>query len=89
MALFFFVVVLAASSQKDGKNQAAPPQKNSARKQDIKRLPTQASAAGPAPIVLPLSVPVTTVNTAPPNLTTVTPQPVIVNNQVGLIFPGL
>ncbi|XP_075317452.1 zinc finger protein 280C isoform X1 [Odontesthes bonariensis] len=75
-----FVGVLS-NSQKDGKNQPAPPQKNSPRKQDIKRPPPQASAAGPAPVVLPLSAPATTVNAAPPNLTTVTPQPVIVNNQ--------
>ncbi|CAG5855637.1 unnamed protein product [Menidia menidia] len=75
-----FVGVLS-HSQKDGKPQPAPPQKSSAGTQDKRSPPPQAAAAGPAPIVLPLSVPVTTVCTTPPKLTTVTPQPVIVNNQ--------
>ncbi|XP_041837472.1 zinc finger protein 280C isoform X2 [Melanotaenia boesemani] len=83
-----FVGVLS-NTQKDSKSNPAPPQRNSAGKQEMKRPPPPSlppppppqPAAGPAPIVLPLSVPVTTMNTTTPTLTTVTPQPVIVNNQ--------
>ncbi|XP_035992273.1 zinc finger protein 280C [Fundulus heteroclitus] len=69
-----FVGVLSGN-QKDSKNSPAPPQRNSAGTQQKKIGVVQASAA-PSPIVLPLSVPASTLKT-----TTVTPQPVIVNNQ--------
>lgn len=57
-----------------------PPQRNSAAKQDVKPAAPQ-PVIGSSPIMLPLSVAGNAVNTAAPNLTTVTPQPVIVNNQ--------
>ncbi|XP_061599744.1 zinc finger protein 280C isoform X1 [Cololabis saira] len=74
-----FVGVLS-SNHKDGTPNPALAQKNSAGKQEMKHASPHPTA-GPSPIVLPLSVPVTTVNTAPLSLTTVTPRPVIVNNQ--------
>ncbi|XP_049458400.1 zinc finger protein 280C isoform X1 [Epinephelus fuscoguttatus] len=72
-----FVGVLS-NNQKDAKPKPSPPQ--SAEKQDVKR-PAPKSAIGASPIMLPLSVAGNAVNTVVPNLTTVTPQPVIVNNQ--------
>lgn len=72
---------LTAGNQKDSKPSPAPPQRTSAGTQQKKVTPLQAPA-GPSPIVLPLNVPVTTVKTVSPSLTTVAPQPVIVNNQV-------
>uniref|UniRef100_A0A3P8T0J4 Zinc finger protein 280D n=1 Tax=Amphiprion percula TaxID=161767 RepID=A0A3P8T0J4_AMPPE len=72
--------VLAANNQKDGKPNPPPPQRNAVAKTETKR-PTVQPAVGPSPIVLPLSIPGNAVNAAPPTLTTVTPQPVIVNNQ--------
>ncbi|XP_005814959.3 zinc finger protein 280D isoform X1 [Xiphophorus maculatus] len=74
-----FVGVLSGN-QKDSKPSPAPPQRTSAGTQQKKVTPLQAPA-GPSPIVLPLNVPVTTVKTVSPSLTTVAPQPVIVNNQ--------
>ncbi|MED6239308.1 hypothetical protein ATANTOWER_004799 [Ataeniobius toweri] len=74
-----FVGVLSGN-QKDSKPNPAPPQRNSAGTQQKKIAPIQAAAA-PSPIVLPLNVPASAVKTAAPSLTTVTPQPVIVNNQ--------
>uniref|UniRef100_H2LX57 Zinc finger protein 280D n=2 Tax=Oryzias latipes TaxID=8090 RepID=H2LX57_ORYLA len=71
-----FVGVIS-NNQKDSKPNSAPLQKRSTAKPEVKCLP----AVGPSPIVLPLSVPVTAVNSTPLSLTTVTPQPVIVNNQ--------
>uniref|UniRef100_A0A3B4XF47 Zinc finger protein 280D n=1 Tax=Seriola lalandi dorsalis TaxID=1841481 RepID=A0A3B4XF47_SERLL len=76
----FLLYVLAANNPKDGKPNPPPPQRNSAGKQEIKR-PAPQPAVGPAPIMLPLNVVGNAVNTAAPSLTTVTPQPVIVNNQ--------
>ncbi|XP_040021209.2 zinc finger protein 280C isoform X1 [Gasterosteus aculeatus] len=73
-----FVGVL---SNKDGKpNPPAPPQRSIAVKQE-KNLLAPKSAVGPQPVMLPLSVTAKAVNTAASNLTTGTPQPVIVNNQ--------
>ncbi|XP_035855350.1 zinc finger protein 280C isoform X2 [Sander lucioperca] len=66
-----FVGVLS-NNQKDG-NPNPPPQ-------EIKPPPPQ-PAIGSSPMMLPLSVAGNAVNTAAPNLTTVTPQPVIINNQ--------
>uniref|UniRef100_A0A8D0A7G6 Zinc finger protein 280D n=1 Tax=Sander lucioperca TaxID=283035 RepID=A0A8D0A7G6_SANLU len=67
-----FLYVLTANNQKDG-NPNPPPQ-------EIKPPPPQ-PAIGSSPMMLPLSVAGNAVNTAAPNLTTVTPQPVIINNQ--------
>lgn len=77
-----FICVLPANNQKDSKPNPAPPQKNSAGRQEVKHPSPPQPASGPSPIVLPLSGPVTTVNTPPLSLTTVTSQPVMVNNQV-------
>ncbi|XP_026234051.1 zinc finger protein 280C isoform X3 [Anabas testudineus] len=74
-----FVGVLS-NNQKDGKANIPLPQRNSAGKQEIKQ-PAPLATIGSSPIVLPLNVAGNAVNTAAPNLTTVTPQPVIVNNQ--------
>lgn len=79
---------LTANNQKDGKPNPPPPQRNSAGKQEIKR-PAPQPAIGSSPIMLPLSMTGNAVNTAAPNLTTVTPQPVIVNNQVVLVLKSL
>ncbi|KAE8297070.1 Zinc finger protein 280C [Larimichthys crocea] len=73
-----FVGVL--SNQKDSKPTPPPPQTNTAGKQEIKR-PAPQPAIGSSQIMLPLNIAGNAVNTAAPNLTTVTPQPVIVNNQ--------
>lgn len=73
-----FVGVLS-NNQKDGKgNSPLPPQRSIAGKQEITR---PAAPVVPSPIVLPLNITGKTVTTATPTLTTVTPQPVIVNNQ--------
>ncbi|XP_051234945.1 zinc finger protein 280C isoform X1 [Dicentrarchus labrax] len=74
-----FVGVLS-NNQKDGKPNPPPPLRNSAGKQEIKR-PAPQPVIGSSQIMLPLSITGNAVNTAAPNLTTVTPQPVIVNNQ--------
>ncbi|XP_069549635.1 zinc finger protein 280C-like isoform X1 [Brachyistius frenatus] len=74
-----FVGVLS-NNQKDGKPNPPPPRRNSAGKPEIK-LPAPQPAVGPSPIMLPLRITGNAVTAAPPSLTTVTPQPVIVNNQ--------
>ncbi|XP_059215039.1 zinc finger protein 280C isoform X1 [Centropristis striata] len=75
-----FVGVLS-NNQKEGKAKPAPPQREeSVPKPEIKR-PAPQPAIGASPIMLPLSVAGNAVNAAAPALTTVTPQPVIVNNQ--------
>lgn len=74
-----FVGVLS-NNQKDGKPNPPPPQRNTAGKPEVKR-PAPQPAVGPSPIVLPLNITGNAVTAAPPSLTTVTPQPVIVNNQ--------
>ncbi|XP_070684146.1 zinc finger protein 280C isoform X2 [Pempheris klunzingeri] len=74
-----FVGVLS-NDQKDGKPNPPPSQRNSVGKQEIKR-PAPQPVIGSSPIMLPLNMAGNAVNTAAPNLTTVTPQPVIVNNQ--------
>ncbi|XP_029284489.1 zinc finger protein 280C isoform X2 [Cottoperca gobio] len=74
-----FVGVLS-NNQKDGKPNPPAPQRNSAGKQHIKPSAPQ-PAISSSTIMLPLSVAGNAVHTATPNLTTVTPQPVIVNNQ--------
>ncbi|XP_041648274.1 zinc finger protein 280C isoform X2 [Cheilinus undulatus] len=74
-----FVGVLS-NNQKDGKPKPPPPQRKSAEKSEAKRAVPQ-PAVSAAPIMLPLNVAGNAVNTALPNVTTVTPQPVIVNNQ--------
>lgn len=48
--------------------------------------PAPQPAIGSSQIMLPLSIAGNAVNTAAPNLATVTPQPVIVNNQVFLVL---
>ncbi|XP_053172781.1 zinc finger protein 280C [Scomber japonicus] len=74
-----FVGVLS-NNQRDSKPNAPPSQRNSVGKQEVKS-PAPQPVLGPSPIVLPLSMAGNAVNTAAPNLSTVTPQPVIVNNQ--------
>ncbi|XP_032369979.1 zinc finger protein 280C isoform X2 [Etheostoma spectabile] len=74
-----FVGVLS-NNQKDGKPTPPPPQRENAGKQEIKP-PAPQPAIGSSPMMLPLSVAGNAVNTAAPNLNTVTPQPVIINNQ--------
>ncbi|XP_017260977.1 zinc finger protein 280C [Kryptolebias marmoratus] len=74
-----FVGVLS-NNQKDDKPKPAPRRKSSSVTQKVKSPPPQ-PVVGPSPIVLPLSVPVPAAKTAPPTLTSMTPQPVIVNNQ--------
>ncbi|XP_078105409.1 zinc finger protein 280C isoform X1 [Sander vitreus] len=74
-----FVGVLS-NNQKDGNPNPPPPQRDNAGKQEIKP-PAPQPAIGSSPMMLPLSVAGNAVNTAAPNLTTVTPQPVIINNQ--------
>lgn len=74
-----FVGVLS-NNQKDGKPKPPPPQRDKAEKQEMKHIAPQPAIAS-APIMLPLSVAGNAVNTAVPSLTTVAPQPVIVNNQ--------
>lgn len=81
MLILALLCVLTANNQKDGKANIPPPQRNSAGKQEIKQ-PAPQPTIGSSPIVLPLNIAGNAVNTAAPNLTTVTPQPVIVNNQV-------
>uniref|UniRef100_A0AAQ4QV76 Zinc finger protein 280D n=1 Tax=Gasterosteus aculeatus aculeatus TaxID=481459 RepID=A0AAQ4QV76_GASAC len=74
-------VLYVLTANKDGKpNPPAPPQRSIAVKQE-KNLLAPKSAVGPQPVMLPLSVTAKAVNTAASNLTTGTPQPVIVNNQ--------
>ncbi|XP_034728322.1 zinc finger protein 280C isoform X2 [Etheostoma cragini] len=74
-----FVGVLS-NNQKDGKPTPPTPQRDDAGKQEIKP-PAPQPAIGSSPMMLPLSVAGNAVNTAAPNLNTVTPQPVIINNQ--------
>ncbi|XP_028436746.1 zinc finger protein 280C isoform X3 [Perca flavescens] len=74
-----FVGVLS-NNQKDGKPNPPPPQRDNAGKQEVKP-PAPQPAIGSSPVMLPLSVAGNAVNTAAPNLTTVTPHPVIINNQ--------
>lgn len=70
-----FVGVLS-NNKKDAKPNPPPPQ----RKEEIKP-PAPLPVISSSPIMLPLSVASNAVKPAAPNLTTVTPQPVIVNNQ--------
>ncbi|XP_054467347.1 zinc finger protein 280C isoform X2 [Anoplopoma fimbria] len=74
-----FVGVLS-TNQKDGRpNPPPPPQRNSPAKQEIRN--PAPKLVGSSPIMLPLGLAGKAVNSASPNMTTVTPQPVIVNNQ--------
>lgn len=73
--------VPTANNQKDGKPNPPPPQRNTAGKPEIKH-PGPQPVIGPSPIMLPLNIAGNAVRTAAPTLTTVSPQPVIVNNQV-------
>ncbi|XP_076583785.1 zinc finger protein 280C isoform X2 [Chaetodon auriga] len=74
-----FVGVIS-NNQKDGKPNPPPPQRNTTGKQEIKP-PAPQPVIGSPQIMLPLSITGNAVNAAAPNLATVTPQPVIVNNQ--------
>ncbi|XP_068166825.1 zinc finger protein 280C isoform X2 [Antennarius striatus] len=77
-----FVGVLS-NNQNNGKNikrKPPPDQKKCPEKQD-KKLPSLQPAITPSQIMLPLGIAGNTVNSSAPNLTTVAPQPVIVNNQ--------
>lgn len=83
--ILVIVYVLTANNQKDSKPNPPPPQRNSVGKQEVKGLAPQ-PVLGPSPIMLPLSITGNAVNTTAPNLSTVTPQPVIVNNQVLVVL---
>lgn len=83
MLILAFLYVPIANNQKDGKPNPSPPQTNSPEKQEIKCPATQPAVAS-SQIMLPLSIATNAVSTAAPSLTTVSPQPVIVNNQVFL-----
>lgn len=80
-----FLYVPTANDHKDSKPDPPPLQRKSAEKQEVK-LPAPQPAIGPSPIMLPLNIAGNAVNTAAPTLTTVAPQPVIVNNQVLLLL---
>lgn len=80
--LFIFCLcVLIVKTQKDEKSNPAPSQTAGPKKKETK--PPASQPCQPAlissPIMLPLNFPA---NATAPNVTTVTPQPVIVNNQV-------
>lgn len=85
MLILSFLHVPTANDHKDSKPDPPPPQRKSAEKQEIK-LPAPQPTIGASPIMLPLNLAGNAVNTATPSLTTVAPQPVIVNNQVLLIL---
>ncbi|XP_035016344.2 zinc finger protein 280C isoform X2 [Hippoglossus stenolepis] len=74
-----FVGVLS-NNQKNSVPPPQPPQTNSAGIQEIKRPDPQPSISS-SQIMVPLNITGNTVTTATPTMTTVTPQPVIVNNQ--------
>lgn len=74
----------AATNQKDTKATPSAPPKRTAEKQEHKCPATQPAVA-PSQIMLPLNISANTVNAASQSLTTLTPQPVIVNNQVFLL----
>lgn len=74
--------MFTANNPKEDKPNPPPPQRNNEAKQETKR-PAPPAPINTSPIMLPLHVVGKTLDTAAPNnLTTVTPQPVIVNNQV-------
>lgn len=79
--ILVLVHLLSANNQRDTKPHAPPLQRNSVGKQEVKS-PAPQPVLGHSPIVLPLNIAGNAVNSAAPNLSTVTPQPVIVNNQV-------
>ncbi|KAM7424091.1 hypothetical protein PAMA_000443 [Pampus argenteus] len=74
-----FVGVLS-NNQKDGKPNPPLLQRSSVGKLEVKS-PAPQPVLGPSPMLLPLSIAGNAVKTTAPNLSTVTPQPVIVNNQ--------
>ncbi|KAF7660577.1 hypothetical protein LDENG_00279150 [Lucifuga dentata] len=74
-----FVGVLS-NNQKKTKPETSPPQKTKAGKPEI-QVPAPQPAMGSSQIMLPLNIAGNTLKTAPSSLTTVTPQPLIVNNQ--------
>lgn len=84
LLIWAFLYNPTANNQKDGKPNPSPPRKISTEKPELKRPATQ-PAVVPSQIMLPLSISANAVTTAAPSLTTVTPQPVIVNNQVFLV----
>ena len=86
MLIFSFLYVLTANNQKEAKPNPPPPQREPAGKPEIKLPAPQPAVIGPSQIMLPLTVAGNTMTTAVPKLTTVAPQPVIVNNQVLLML---
>lgn len=70
--------VLIAKTQKDEKSNSATSQTASAKKKETKSSSSQPALIS-SPIMLPLNF---AANATAPSVTTVTPQPVIVNNQV-------
>lgn len=78
---FFFQnkCTLPATNQKDTKPNPAPPKKTAEK--EPKRAAAQPAFA-PSHIMLPVNIGANPANAAPQSLTTLTPRPVIVNNQV-------
>lgn len=74
--------VLIAKTQKDEKSNPAPSRMTSPKKKQTKSPASQPGLIS-SPIMLPLNFPA---NATAPNMTTVTPQPVIVNNQVLFVW---
>nr|XP_043885785.1 zinc finger protein 280C isoform X2 [Solea senegalensis] len=74
-----FVGVLS-NNQKSSEPKPPPPQANTTATQEIKQPVPQPAISSP-PMMLPLNIARNAVTTVAPTLTTVTPQPVIVNNQ--------
>ncbi|XP_058485480.1 zinc finger protein 280C isoform X3 [Solea solea] len=74
-----FVGVLS-NNQKSSEPKPPPPQGNSTATQEIKQPVPQPAISSP-PMMLPLNIARNAVTTVATTLTTVTPQPVIVNNQ--------
>lgn len=82
-----FVGVLS-KNQKDSSLNPPPSQRNSGGKQEM-RQSTPKPATASSPIILPLNVSGKPVNTTTPAVPTVTPQPIIVNNQGFIVTPQI
>lgn len=90
MLILTFLCDATANNQKGGKPNPTAPQTNSAGRKLVTRPAPPPQAPQPAiassQIMLPLNIAANAVNTAASSLTTVTPQPVIVNNQLFLLL---
>lgn len=76
--IFICLSILVAKTQKDEKSNPEPAQTASLKKKEAKSSSSQPAVIS-SPMILPLNF---TVNATAPSVRTVTPQPVIVNNQV-------